>query len=290
MKKYEIGAMFHYRAGEDIRARFKLFADNDLNVCQMGASPSLYTKELAAEIKAASEEFGIRISGFWPSVSGPAEWNFVYGPVTIGLVPPGWRGIRIAEVLRASEFAEWLGVTDITMHVGFLPENPGDPLHTEMVGALRYIARSIAPRGQYFNFETGQETPVVLLRMIQEIGLPNLGINLDSGNLILYGKANPADAVDVFGKYVRNTHIKDGLYPTDGRSLGREVPFGEGRVNFPVYIRRLVASGYTGPFVVEREISGEKQLTDILTARDGILKILAEIEEENAAKTEKPTI
>lgn len=76
----------------------------------------------------------------------------------------------------------------------------------------------------YFNFETGQETSITLLLTIQDIGLDNLGINPDPANLLMYGKGNPQDAVYMYGDYIRGVHIKDGLYPTDGRRLGKETP------------------------------------------------------------------
>ena len=79
------------------------------------------------------------------------------------------------------------------------------------------------------------------------MGTDNLGINLDPANLILYGKGNPVDALDVFGKYVRDMHGKDGFYPTDGKNLGEEVPVGEGKVNFPALIAKLKELGYDGP-------------------------------------------
>jgi len=62
---------------------------------------------------------------------------------------------------------------------------------------------------------------------------------------------------------VRNVHVKDGLYPTDGEHLGREVPPGQGRVCFPAFIRRLREIGFTGELIIEREISGEEQMRDI---------------------------
>ena len=128
-------------------------------------------------------------------------------------------------------------------------------------------------RGQTFLFETGQETPVTVLRAIEEIGLDNVGINFDTANLMLYGKGNAADAVLVFGKYIRDTHIKDGFYPTDGTNLGREVAAGEGLANLPLVLRRLKDVGYTGPFTIEREISGEEQIADIQHARQLLLSI-----------------
>ena len=103
--------------------------------------------------------------------------------------------------------------------------------------------------------------------MIEDVGLDNLGVNLDPANLILYGKANPVDALDTIGEFVRDVHGKDGCYPTDAKHLGAEMPLGKGRVNFPALIARLKELGYDGPITIEREISGEEQVRDILAAK-----------------------
>jgi sugar phosphate isomerase/epimerase len=126
-------------------------------------------------------------------------------------------------------------------------------------------------------FESGQETPVVLLRAIEDIGLLNIGINLDPANLILYGKGNPVDALDVFGGYVRGVHAKDGCYPTSGRYLGEEMPIGQGKVDFPRLLAGLKKLGYTGALTIEREISGEQQVKDIHMAIGYINKILQDL-------------
>jgi sugar phosphate isomerase/epimerase len=111
--------------------------------------------------------------------------------------------------------------------------------------------------------ETGQETPVTMLRAIQDTGLDNIGANLDTANLILYDKGDPVAALDVIGKYVRGLHAKDGLYPTDPKNLGEEVAIGQGRVDFAEVIRKLHKLHYTGPITIEREISGPRQEDDI---------------------------
>ena len=152
-------------------------------------------------------------------------------------------------------------------HAGFLPETPNTEQYHGVVCALREVADRCKENGQYFIFETGQETPVTLRRTIEDIGTDNLGINLDPANLILYGKANPVDALDVFGEFVRDVHGKDGMYPTDGKNLGQEVPLGDGKVNFPALIKKLKEIGYDGPINIEREISGEKQIEDIKRAK-----------------------
>lgn len=86
----------------------------------------------------------------------------------------------------------------------------------------------------------------------------------------MYGKGNPIDALDVIGPYVRNVHVKDGLYPTDGEHLGREVPPGEGKVSYPHFIARLKQMGFAGELIIEREISGEQQLRDIRKTLDDL--------------------
>ena len=156
-----------------------------------------------------------------------------------------------------------LGLPAIITHLGFIPENASDPAFKDVVNAVRDVASHLAALGMEFWFETGQETPVTMLRLIQEVGTGNLGINLDPANLILYGKANPVDALDVFGAYVRSVHAKDGLYPTSPYQLGEEVKIGSGKVNFPLFLSRLAELNYQGPFIIEREISGSQQVLDI---------------------------
>ena len=267
-----IGIMIGGRADKDFKAEFQKAVDLGITSCQISIwDQSLYNDEFITNLKNAIDETGFSISGIWGGYSGPCEWNFKYGPSTIGLVPAGYRGQRIEDLLRASDAAYKLGVKNVITHVGFMPENPNDPDYVGTIGALRYICKKLKDRGQNFLFETGQETPVVLLRAIEDIGLDNVGVNFDTGNLILYGKANPLDALDVIGKYVMDTHFKDGNYPTNGMFLGRECRAGEGKADFAAIVRKLEELGYTGPFTIEREISGEKQVQDIITARDIIL-------------------
>jgi sugar phosphate isomerase/epimerase len=135
------------------------------------------------------------------------------------------------------------------------------------------VLAHVRQNGQKFLFETGQETPVTLRRLMEDLGNRDVGINLDPANLILYGKANPVDALDVFGSYVLDVHAKDGVYPVNGRQLGEEKPLGQGKVNFPRLIARLKELGYDGAITIEREISGEEQRKDIINA----IKILKEL-------------
>lgn len=232
------------------------------------------TQENADKVIEASKKYGVRVSAFWCGWSGPKVWDFYSGPHTLGLVPEAYRETRVNELKIGSDFAKMIGVEDIVTHVGFLPEVPTRTEYHSLVITLRDLASYIKNNGQYFLFETGQETPVTLKRVIEEVGTGNLGINLDPANLILYGKGNPLDAVDVFGEYVRGVHAKDGFYPTNARELGEEVALGEGKVNFPELIKKLKDVGYNGAITIEREISGEQQTKDIIAARELLNKLI----------------
>ena len=236
-----------------------------------------WTDENAAAVKEMSEKYGITVSAFWCGWEGPARWNFYDGPLTLGLVPVEYRYARMKNLCDGADFAKKFGVTDIITHMGFIPENPYDPTYAPLCVAIRAVADHLAANGQYLLFETGQETPVTMLRCFESVGYTNLGVNLDTANLILYGKANPVDSLEVFGKYVRNIHAKDGRYPVNGHELGEETRLGDGKVDFVAFFKKLHEIGYDSYVTIEREIEGEEQMADIIHARDYLRDIISDV-------------
>jgi L-ribulose-5-phosphate 3-epimerase len=238
---------------------------------------NLYRPEVARRLRLAVDRLGVEITTLWSGTVGTYVWDFVDGPSTIGLVPVEMRAARMQALRQASEFARWVNIPSITTHVGFVPENPADPLYAGVIDVLEDVATYCDGNGQAFWFETGQETPITLLRAIQDVGMDNLGVNLDPANLLAYGKGNPVDALDILGPYVKGVHAKDGEYPTDPRELGAEKPLGEGRVDFPTLIAKLKALGYTGALTIEREITGPQQIADIKAGKVYLESILASL-------------
>ncbi len=276
----QIGVCVHHNAMKT-REAFQKMTESGFSCCQLVSwNPTLWTDEEAEHILSAAKEFGVTITAFWCGYTGPVIWNFYEGQETLGLVPVAYRHQRMNELLAGAAFAKKLGVSDVVTHVGYLPENPYDPNFAGVVVCIRHIADKLKESNQNFLFETGQETPVTLLRTIEEIGRDNVFINLDTANLILYGKGNPVDALDVFGKYVKGLHCKDGRFPTNGRELGEEVPIGEGKANLRAVIQKLHALSYTGTLTIEREIEGAQQDVDILNARALLQSYIKEAEEE----------
>jgi sugar phosphate isomerase/epimerase len=229
---------------------------------------------LAGRLRQALDKYQIEATSLVVGGPGREVWDFYEGPLTIGLVPRETRTARIAHIKKASDFAKQCGIAAVQTHCGFIPENPNDAAYKETVTAMREVAAYCKRNGQNFRYETGQETPITLVRAIQDVGLDNQGVNFDLANLILYGKANPVDAIELLGPYVQGIHAKDGLWPTNPRKLGEEVPISKGKVDFPRIITRLKELNYRGAVTIEREISGPQQVEDVRAAKAYLEKLI----------------
>jgi len=248
--------------------RFSELQGMGFETCQLGCrDEQRYTTAQADRLKHTAESFRVEITAFWSSLESPVVWDFQSGPLVIGIVPRAYRFERMKSILRGADFAARVGIQNIATHAGFIPENPADSNYREVVCALRYLAQRLKENGQNLLLETGQETPVTLKRAIDDAQMDNIGVNFDPANFLMYGTANPVDAVGLLAGHIMGVHAKDGEYPVNGRELGLEKPLGEGRVNYPLFIEKLKASGYDGPLTIEREITGPQQKVDIIKAR-----------------------
>ncbi|HUB28710.1 MAG TPA: TIM barrel protein [Terracidiphilus sp.] len=236
-----------------------------------------FTAEIAAQYKELLARYEVVATAVEVVGPPPLIWNFMQGPSTIGVVPPATRAARIDALRQVSDFAKMLGIGQVQTHCGFIPENPEDPLYAGAVEAVRMVAQHCQGNGQYFLMETGQETPTTMSRMIRDVGMENLGVGLDTANLILYGKANPVDAVDILGPHVRSIHAKDGKWPTDPSNLGEEVLIGKGLVDFRAVFTKLHRLGYRGAVTIERETSGPQQVEDVRQEKVYLERILHEV-------------
>lgn len=262
-------------AMEDLlRTEGTFLSDFNLSLCEVKCwHPENYTDENRRKISNWVEKGLFRISGLWCGWSGPAKWDLYEGQNLLGLVPQQYRTLRVKELRQGILFAHHLGLTQVATHLGFIPENPLASVYGEIVSTFRDLAEYASSMNIRFNLETGQETPVTLMRFIKDVGLENVGVNLDPANLLLYGRGNPVDAVAIFGRRIRGVHIKDGFYPETGAALGREVKPGEGLVDFPHLLEALQKNSYQGDYIIERElISGNavQEIQDTVTFLKGV--------------------
>jgi L-ribulose-5-phosphate 3-epimerase len=236
-----------------------------------------FTAAAASQLKDLLAQYGVTATTVEVVGPPPLEWNFLRGPSTIGLVPPATRTARIDALRQVSDFAHLIGIDQVQTHCGFIPEDPADHLYAETVEAIRTVTAHCKGNGQYFLMETGQETPTTMSRVIHDVAMPNLAVGLDTANLILYGKANPVDAVDILGPHVRSVHAKDGRWPTDPNKLGEEVLIGKGLVDFRAVFTKLRRLGYSGAITIERETSGPQQIEDVRQEKIYLERILQEV-------------
>lgn len=270
-EKLPLGVIVHLR--DDPLEPFQKVKELGFPTCQLYSPPEDYLGgKKNPQFKEALERTGVKVTSVFIGFEGQV-WNLVDGPSTIGFVPLKTRAARVAHARRISDWVRDVGLDSVTSHVGFIPEDPSDPIYPELIRTLEEYIGYCKANSQGFRFETGQETPQTLRRAIEDIGMGNVGINLDPANLLMYGKAKPLEALNIIGKYVLATHCKDGKWPTEPGKLGKECPMGEGDVDFPRLIPRLKSMGYKGPLTIEREISGDQQIKDILRAKEILDKL-----------------
>ena len=216
--------------------------------------------------KAALDSSGIEVVTAFMNFEGESYESIPVCTATVGFVPRKTRHERQERALQISDFAKVLGVPGIAAHIGCLPKDPTDPDHVAVLGLVRRICDRCARNGQTFALETGQEPAAELLDFLHAVDRPNLGVNFDPANMILYGSGEPMEALRTLGAHVLTVHCKDGTWPKAQGEWGCETPLGSGDVGMERYVETLRAIGYTGPLVIEREIVGEEQRADIRQA------------------------
>jgi sugar phosphate isomerase/epimerase len=190
---------------------------------------------------------------------------------TVGFIPAATRQARERRTYEVSDFAKTLGVPSIACHIGCVPEDTNHPDYVGVRDLVRRICDYAARYGQTFALETGQEPAPILLSFIQDVDRPNLRINFDPANMILYGSGDPIEALRAVGRLVVSVHAKDGDWPPPHipGALGTERPLGKGAVGMERFVNALREIGYTGSLNVEREIEDQQQrLSDIRAGLD----------------------
>lgn len=262
--------------GTDARAALQYVRSLGVPTAQISYPAALDNEAGLREIEAARLVTGIEITTVFCGFAGESYADIPTVQRTVGLVPEDTRAERVEKTLKIAEFAQKIGVSRVAAHIGFVPEDHSDPLYAPMVAVTREICEALKARGQVFALETGQETAQGLKHFIEDVKVDNLRVNFDPANMILYGNDQPIPALDVLMPWIDGVHCKDGRWPTAEGQLGEETPLGDGDVNLHDWLKRLLELGYRGPLTIEREISGEKQREDILSAVALLEGLLAE--------------
>lgn len=282
MQQFRIGVMadcFRLPPLEGIRKAAQLGADGvQIYTVRGETSPEAMTAERRAELRALVEELGIVISALCGDMGG-------------GFRDAARNPAQVERSKRIVDLAADLGVGVVTTHIGVTPENRRDPVYGVMLAACRELAAYAAGRGVTFAVETGPEKAVVLRRFLDDVGSAGLGVNLDPANLLMVCGDDPVQAVRTLDRYIVHTHAKDGVQLAPGSALAvyhgpeadtapparfKEVPLGEGGVDWPRYLEALRDVGYRGFLTIEREV-GENPAGDIARAIDFLRRQMARL-------------
>lgn len=188
---------------------------------------------------------------------------------TGGYVPDDAWPVRKRLSIQAAQLAAELGIRLLSTHVGFVPA-PSDPAYAGIKDRVRQIAEAFKGHDVDLLLETGQERADELLAFLHDVQAPNVFINFDPANMILYGLADPIAAMHTLGPLIRHVHVKDATPSAEpGVQWGEEVPFGAGRVGPRRFLEALESIHYTGPLAIERE-AGDDRLGDVRSAIDAL--------------------
>jgi sugar phosphate isomerase/epimerase len=211
---------------------------------------------------ADAEDFGI--TAVFAAFEGESYADVATVQRTVGYVPPATRQTREARSKAVVDAAAAMGVPIFACHIGFVPEDHSDPDYIAVRDMVRRVCDHAAQYNIVFALETGQESAEALMHFIEGVERRNLKVNFDPANMILYGTARPAPALETLAPHVVSVHCKDGIWPPKDKpgSLGTEMPLGEGEVDIPLFINTLKKIGYTGPLTIEREVSLDQDMDD----------------------------
>jgi sugar phosphate isomerase/epimerase len=195
---------------------------------------------------------------------------------TVGFIPRATRDERVARTKAVSDFAAVLGAPSIACHIGFVPEDKNNPDYIAVRAAVRDVCDHAGKHNQTFALETGQEPAAVLLEFFKDVNRPNLRINFDPANMILYGTGDPIEALRLLAPHVISVHAKDGNWPPKDvpGALGSERPLGQGSVGMDRFVNTLREIGFQSSLNVEREAENQQERIRDIREAVGLLRRL----------------
>ena len=243
-------------------------------------SPETLSESGKAEYKQLLKENGLEVSALCGDMGG-------YGFEIAEDNPT-----RVEKTKKIIDLAAEFGTSVVTTHIGVIPEDKNDPQYAVMLEALTECGLYAKEKGITLAIETGPEKAKTLLAFIEDTK-GGVGVNLDPANFTMVTGQDAVEAVYILRDHIVHTHAKDGVMldknqvPRDvyhAFAVGgvdalnacegfKELPLGEGAVDFPAYIAALKDIGYDGYLTIERE-AGSDPTADILMAADFLKKLI----------------
>jgi sugar phosphate isomerase/epimerase len=259
MEKWPIGVFASIDAG--LGVRLEVARDLGVHTVHLHTPHAASrTPARAAEFNKRLSELSIKITCVFAGFEGESYADIPTVQRTVGLMPRETRAARTKELKEIADFARQLGVDVVGIHLGFVPHDKLDADYRELLEITRDVCDHCQRNGQALHLETGQEPVDVLIQFLDDVKRDNLFVNFDPANMILYGAGEPIPSLEALGPRVRSVHCKDATWSDrPGDTWGREVPLGEGDVDFAAFLKTLKKIDFTGPLTIEREIPQEPE-------------------------------
>jgi len=277
MDKMEIGMIADFKHGIEAAAE-KVQNLGLKNIQYLYWDGDDISEKAVENMKKVFGDAGIPITAVFATYVGMDYSTLRKAEETGGLVPKQWRKERLDLTKKLADVAAGVGATAAACHYGAIPDDRDDPDYPDLISTTQDLMDHCEGLGLTFNLETGEDSTETLLNFLSDVGRPNLRINFDPANMILYGKSEPIKALRQVGTHVASCHVKDATWSDDpGVEWGREVPLGTGEVGIEDFIKTLNDFGYSGPLTIEREVEGEEQIRDLKAAVDLLENIKAKL-------------
>ncbi|MEM1329756.1 MAG: sugar phosphate isomerase/epimerase family protein [Planctomycetota bacterium] len=226
------------------------------------------------ETRAVLGDAGITIASGMMMTEGEDYTSLDSIRETGGLRPDEHWSTNLDRARRTAEIAAELGLDLVTFHAGFLPHDVADPERAKLIDRLALVADAFAEHRVHLGLETGQETALTLIDVLDELARPTVGVNFDPANMILYGMGEPTEAFERLLPYVAQVHVKDATPTSVPGTWGTEVVVGTGVVDWTRFLHLVDSAPRSLWCMIERE-AGERRAEDIIAAREHIERVAA---------------
>ena len=263
--------------------RLKFYQETGLTLLQLaGVNEEYLAPGAAAEAKSDAlfesfKKYSLSVPCMFLSFPGQ-DWSRPLD--SVGFTPMESRGERLLLACRQMLWGRRYGIRYVSCHVGNFPARESAD-YSRFLGALRQLAMFAELNGQEFLLESGMESAETMQQIMAELAPAHAMLNFDPANLLIYNQSSPDEFLDKLEDRVRIVHCKDAMRPKDGEQFGRESVLGAGETNFASLLKRLLGNGFSGCFVIERELlPGEEQQRDIAAAVELINNICQEVQHD----------
>jgi sugar phosphate isomerase/epimerase len=284
MKQFPIGVIadsFRLPFAESIAKAAEIGAQGvQLYAVEGELDPANMTAAKRAEARKLIEGYGLQISALCGDLGGHGFQIAAQNPA------------KIEKSKRIVDLALDMGTNIITTHISVIPEDSTCDRYKVMQEACNELAAYANQYQCYFAIETGPEPSLRLKNFLDSLDSKGVAVNMDPANLVMVIGEDPVEAVHNLKDYIVHTHAKDGIriapvgadtvydFFAEG-GIGdlrldecfKELPLGQGHVDFAAYLQALEDIGYNGFLTIERE-AGPTPEDDIRLAMDFLKKTM----------------